>query len=105
MEQMQSALLELLDPCGYHSSIPILHSTPAAMELCQRYARRAHGVKPEHTVSTSARVKAAVGQAASPGARKLLGQVGSHQRADGLHLQSRLNALGSAHLLTRQQGR
>ncbi len=78
---MDAALLQLLDPSGYHSQMPLLQSTPAAVRLCQSFPRRWHAQELRHYRDTSTLIKAAVGEPASAEARRMLAQQGAARTA------------------------
>ncbi|GMH38287.1 hypothetical protein BSKO_06171 [Bryopsis sp. KO-2023] len=73
LREMDEAVVDLLDPHGYHRNVTVLQSSPSAVRLSVRYQRRAHPPSYRHFSDTSPLVRAALGHLTSHKARTILG--------------------------------
>ena len=67
-------LLAWFDPHGFHSQLPLLQSTPAALAALTQHRHAAHAPVHRHVHNVSPPLAAALGQALSAGARRIMAQ-------------------------------
>ena len=72
-------ILQWTDPHGYHRKVPVLQSTPAALQVMARQRRATHTPVRRHANDVSPLASAVLADAGSPEARRILFQ---KQRCD-----------------------
>ena len=73
LSQMDSTIVQMLDPHGYlQRNLSLIQSTPAAVSILAKYPHRSHEPQTNHFADISPLLKAALPEPSSAAARRML---------------------------------